>query len=123
MGSNSEMFSDEFVTVFRGNKKGQFGYWYNPTLKTLIVGKIDEDFKLSGEVVGCDFDGALRAYDIGYRYHDWGQHEFEYVGKTTTFTTLKGYLDFIKDADYEQLKSYFKAKLLLEKEWNRQKSK
>ena len=91
------------------------GYYYSDELKTLIIGFKDKKGRLHGKVLGNTFEDGLEIcvpFSYGYRYNHW--HEgFIYVGKLTTYTTLKGYFDFLDIADYEQIKAYFLAKSIV----------
>ena len=117
----TELFPNSYVARFRGNKPGQFGFFYSKGLNILMVGRITEDHCLSGEVV---HDGILKddmrmaCFRRGYKYGNWDQHDFEYLGHASTYNTLEGYLKFIKDATEDQLKAYFKAKPLVMEYFN-----
>ena len=108
-----EMFPQSYVARFRGNKPGDYGLYYSKDLNMVIVGRITEDCCLSGKVIAHGFHNMFNAFNVGYRYGNWDQHDFEYLGHTATFGNLAGYMKFIKDATYEQLKAYFKAKPLV----------
>jgi hypothetical protein len=97
------------------------GYYYSDELKTLIIGFEDSKGRLHGKVLGNTFEGdlgnMLAPFSYGYRYNSW--HEgFIYVGKLTTYTTLKGYFDFLDIADYEQIKAYFLSKQIILEQHN-----
>jgi len=93
------------------------GLYYSESLDTIIIGyKKPGQYRdrLVGRVIGHtksyeDVYYGFHAFNYGYKYQDWTEG-FEYVGRYTTHTTLKGYLDFIKDADFDQIKAFFKCK-------------
>jgi len=91
------------------------GYYYSDELKTLIIGFKDKKGRLHGKVLGNNFEDGLEIcvpFSYGYRYNSW--HEgFIYVGRLSTYTTLKGYFDFLDIADYEQIKAYFLSKQII----------
>lgn len=67
---------------------------------------------LHGRVIGHsdNLDWPLRAFNVGYEYKDWDKSDFLYIGRYTTFTTLDGYMSFLKKATTEQIEGYFKCK-------------
>lgn len=116
------IYPNSTIIQWRGLKGNERGLWYSPGLNNLLIGKLDEDGFLVGKVIHngltqemCDkgqyyLSGAFRE---GYTYDHWDLHEFEFLGGWDTFFTLKGYLDFLGPATYDQIKAYFKAKPLV----------
>jgi len=94
------------------------GYYYSDELKTLIIGFEDGKGRLHGKVLGNTFENDYCVpFGYGYKYNCW--HEgFIFVGKLTTYTTLKGYLDFLDMADYKQIKAYFLSKKIILEQHN-----
>lgn len=92
----------------------QLGYYYSESLKTVIIGYLVEHKyheQLHGMVIGhtISIPHWGHTFRVGYKYTQWSEG-FVYVGRLTTFTTLEGYLSFLKDATYEQIQAYFKIK-------------
>lgn len=92
------------------------GIYYSEEQDTILIGyKIPGQYrdKLVGRVIGHakrPGDYFWNAYSVGYEYSDW-DNGFRYIGRYTTFTTLKGYMSFLDRADYDLIKSYFKIKV------------
>lgn len=94
------------------------GYYYSESIKTLIMGFEDKKGRLHGKVIGDTFENPyFRPFNYGYSYTSW--HEgFIYVGKLTAYTTLNGYLNFLDESNYEQIKAYFLVKPLVLEQHN-----
>jgi hypothetical protein len=97
------------------------GYYYSDEIKTLIIGFEDEKGRLHGKVLGntfeSDYANDFAPFRYGYRYNSW--HEgFTYVGRLSAYTTLKGYLDFLDNSNYKQIKSYFLVKNIILEQHN-----
>ena len=94
------------------------GYYYSPTIKTLIMGFEDEKGRLHGKVIGDTFQSDwCRPFSYGYTYNNWYEN-FIYVGKLTTYTTLDEYLSFLDESDYDQIKTYFLVKPIVLEQHN-----
>ncbi len=97
--------------------KNKRGYFFDGT--TLLVGYIGGGDSvyckfLSGRVIYSKcFCGGLRPWRIGYSYDNWDWRDFEYI-PSYAFRGLNGYLKFINEATYEQIKYYFKLKDLIQ---------
>lgn len=96
----------------------QPGIYYNSETNTIILGYLKPGKyrdRIVGRVIGhtgkAREEWFFRAYNTGYEYNDWSA---TYIGRYTTFTTLKGYLDFLKDASTEQIEYYFACKKSIE---------
>ena len=93
----------------------ELGIYYSEQLSTVILGyKVPGKHRdqLAGKVIGHTIkrgDWLWHAYNVGYEYHDW-DGSFIYIGRYTTFTTLKGYMDFLIPATTQQIEGYFKSK-------------
>lgn len=97
--------------------KFQFGYYYSERLKTLIIGYLKPrpyGNDLVGKVIGHSIPPPSwgHTYNYGYTYSCWIEG-FVYVGRLTTYTTLEGYLDFLKESDTRQIEGYFKSKSIV----------
>lgn len=94
------------------------GYYYSESIKTLIMGFEDKKGRLHGKVIGDTFQNPMFVpFSYGYSYNSW--HEgFIYVGKLTAYTTLNGYLNFLDESNYEQIKAYFLVKPLVLEQHN-----
>lgn len=96
--------------------KNKRGYFFDGT--TLLIGYIgggDSVYckSLSGRVVYSKiFMSEFRLWRIGYSYDNWDWVDFEYI-PSCAFRGLEGYLKFIKEATYDEIKSYFRLKELL----------
>lgn len=94
------------------------GIYYIKEHDTIILGFKEPGKyrdKLVGRVIGHTIDReyfGFHAYNVGYEYHDW--QDGYYLGRYTTFSTLKGYLEFLDRADYDTIKAYFKCKKQVE---------
>ena len=95
--------------------KEQLGYYYSESLKTVIIGYLEPrkyGHNLVGKVIGHTIPTPHwgHTYSCGYTYKQWSEG-FVYVGRLTTFTTLKGYLELLKlEAPNEQIEAYLKIK-------------
>ncbi len=114
-----DLFPDEFVARYNGFKEGQSGFFYDPYLKSLIVGKI-VNHKLKGRVIhngvtqkDIDQGRYLAAWRNGYTYGDWDKHGMFYVGRLRNYTSLSGYMEILETFDVESATNYFKVKELL----------
>ena len=95
------------------------GYFFDGT--TLLVGYIGGNDSvyckfLSGRVIYskplyCGF----RAWNIGYSYSNWDWSDFEFL-PAHAFHGLYGYLKFLDEANYEEIKAFFKLQKLMETE-------
>ena len=85
-----------------------FGLYLSKSYDQLLIGFTHEG-KLHGKVL---FD-KFGSFYVGYRYHNWRRYEYLYVGTYLTYQTLSGYLSFLKDADYDHIMGYFRAKEIL----------
>ncbi len=89
------------------------GYYYSPKIKTIIIGFIDKNNKLNGKVIGNTFlNSDCVPFSCGYKYDRWYEG-FLYIGKLSTYTSFDGYMSFLKDASYDQIKSYFLCKSVI----------
>lgn len=94
------------------------GYYYSASIKTLIMGFEDKRGRLHGKVIGDTFqDPMFVPFRYGYRYNNWYEG-FVYVGKLTAYTTLDGYLNFLDESNYEQIKAYFLVKPIVLEQHN-----
>lgn len=95
------------------------GLYYSKELNTIILGfKVPGQYRdrLVGRVIGHTIQYEMfgfHAYNVGYEYSDWS-NDFIYLGRYTTFTTLKGYMDFLMSASVKEIEGYFKAKPVIE---------
>lgn len=116
-----ELFPQSYVHRSRKLSGKERGLWFSPGLNLLLLGYLDADGCLVAKVIHTgltqsDYDEGkyfLSSFSYGYRYDNWNLHEVEFMGGWNTFLTLKGYLDFLMPASYEQIQSYFKAKRLV----------
>jgi hypothetical protein len=115
-----ELFPQTYVHRSRRLTGKERGLWYSKSLNILLLGYIDRDGCLSAKVISNgrtqeDYDNGMyfSSFNTGYRYNNWDLHEVEFLGGWNTFFTLKGYLDFLIPASYEQIKAYFLAKRLV----------
>lgn len=97
------------------NKHGYFFDGY-----TLLIGAIRGNGSiyckyLSGKVIYSKPLYFTRSWNHGYKYDNWDWNPFEFI-PTTAFSGLKGYLDFIDGANFDEIKAYFKLKDLMETE-------
>ena len=114
-----DLFPDEFVARYNGFGEGQSGFFYDPYLKTLIIGKI-YNHKLKGRVIhngvtqkSIDEGRYFSAWSNGYTYGDWDKHDMFYAGRLRNYTSLSGYMEILEKFDLESAKIYFKVKELL----------
>ena len=114
-----DLFPDEFVVRCNGFREGQSGFFYDPYLKTLIIGKI-YNHKLKGRVIhngvtqkSIDEGRYFSAWSNGYTYGDWDKHDMFYAGRLRNYTSLSGYMEILEKFDLESAKIYFKVKELL----------
>ena len=114
-----DLFPDEFVARYNGFIEGQSGFFYDPYLKTLIIGKI-YNHKLKGRVIhngvtqkSIDEGRYFSAWSNGYTYGDWDKHDMFYAGRLRNYTSLSGYMEILETFDLESAKIYFKVKELL----------
>ena len=95
------------------------GYFFDGT--TLLIGYIGGGDSvyckfLSGRVIySKPFFSGSRPWRIGYSYDNWDWSDFEYI-PGYAFRGLDGYLKFIENATYEQIKAFFKLKDLVKEE-------
>lgn len=115
-----DLFSNIIIAEWKRFRKGQYGLWYDAGLNTLIVGFIDENHSLKGRVLhngvtqkDIDEGRYFAAWSTGYTYDNWDIHVMVYVGRYRNYSGLYGYLEFLEDATYEQIKAYFKVQELL----------
>ena len=97
------------------NKHGYFFDGFN-----LLIGAIRGDGSiyckhLSGRVIYSKPLYFTRSWNHGYSYDNWNWCDFEFI-PTNAFNGLDGYLAFIDNANYEEIKAYFKLKDLMETE-------
>ena len=97
------------------NKHGYFFDGYN-----LLIGAIRGDGSiyckhLLGRVIYSKPLYFTRSWNHGYSYDNWNWYDFEFI-PTNAFNGLDGYLAFIENANYEEIKAYFKLKDLMETE-------
>lgn len=96
----------------------KLGYYYSSSIKTLIIGFIDNRGKLNGSVIGNTFsDEYFASFRYGYKYNSWSEG-FVYVGRLTTYTTLNGYMSFLEKASHEQIEGYFLSKSIVMEKHN-----
>ena len=114
-----DLFPDEFVARYNGFGEGQSGFFYDPYLKTLIIGKI-YNHKLKGRVIhngvtqkSIDEGRYFSAWSNGYTYGDWDKHDMFYAGRLRNYTSLSGYMEILETFVLESAKIYFKVKELL----------
>lgn len=104
--------------MLKYNTMKNLGYYYSKNIKTLIIGFKDEKGRLNGRVIGDTFENSFhRPFNYGYSYNSWYEG-FIYVGRLTSYATLNGYLSFLDESDYEQIKSYFLVKDIILEQHN-----
>lgn len=115
-----DIFSNVIISEWNGFKEGQYGLWYDTSLNTLIVGFIDENHSLKGRVLhngrtqkDIDEGRYFAAWSTGYTYDNWDMHDMEYVGRYRNYSNIYGYLEFLENASYSQIKAYLKVQELL----------
>lgn len=100
----------------------QAGIYYCRSLDTILIGfLVPGKYRdhLVAKVIGHTrkYDWTI-AYNTGYRYNDWCQSDFIYIGRYTTFTTLQGYLNLLNNSTTEQIEGYFKCKPVINEYMN-----
>jgi hypothetical protein len=116
-----ELFPQTYVHRSRRLSGSERGLWFSKSLNLLLLGYLDKDGYLVAKVIhdgltqeDCDAGRYwMSSFSTGYRYNNWDLHDYEFLGGWNTFLTLKGYLDFLMPASYEQIQAYFKAKRLV----------
>lgn len=100
-----------FEVEIKDLRIGQFGLWYDNYFDMILIGYLDKNYLLNAKVLysnNC-------AWNVGYSYDRWDMSSIEYVGRYINYTSLYGYLEFINNASYNQIISYFKSKEILKK--------
>src|SRR5690554_1781580 len=94
------------------------GYFFDGS--TLLIGIISGGEsayckQLSGKVIySKPFEGSCftRPWRVGYSYDNWDFRDFEYIPAYAFSKGLRGYLNFLEQASYEEIKAYFAIKEL-----------
>lgn len=92
----------------------EIGLYYIPENDLVIIGfKNLNSHTITGRVI-CNLkeNYLYHTFSVGYKYNNWTG---TYIGRLAAYSTLKGYLDFINLASYNQIKMYFKVKKKVEK--------
>lgn len=118
--SNYDFYPVKTQATFNNMYIGQRGLFFNRSTKLLLVGIITKT-GLRGRVIHTgvtqdEIDKGYRpviSFGWGYTYDMWDMHEFKYIGRLRNYTSINGYLEYIKNANYNQLKDYFEAERLI----------
>ena len=97
------------------NKRGYFFDGFTLLLGYIGGGKSVYCKNLSGKVI---YDKPLyfsRSWRLGYKHNNWDWSPFEFI-PYDVFKNLETYLKFIENANYDEIKMYFKLKEVMQSE-------